>query len=405
MVEYIYTAVGKDGKKIKGTIAATNESRARILLKEQGIVPTKLTKQTMLNKDINISIGAAVKPRDLSVFCRQFQSILKAGVTIVEALEMLADQTENKVFANAIRETKTAVQKGSTLGGAMKMHPKVFPNMLVNMVEAGEVSGSLEVALERMGTQFEKSAKLKGLVKKAMIYPIMILIVAFVVVIAMSILVVPKFAEMFEQMGTEMPAMTAMIMNFSDFIMTKWYLVLLVIAVVGFAIYFFAKSDIGRRFFGRLAIKLPIFGKLIVKSTAANFARTISTLVSAGVPLSEGLEITARSMNNVLFKEALKDAKLKVEQGSTLSEPLAACGLFPAMVSQMIRIGEETGNVDGMLVKAADYYEEEVEIATGSLTSMIEPLIIVVLGVIVGFLVLALYMPMMSMYGGMENLG
>lgn len=405
MVEYIYTAVGKDGKKIKGTIAATNESRARILLKEQGIVPTKLTKQTLLNKDINISIGAAVKPRDLSVFCRQFQSILKAGVTIVEALEMLADQTENKVFATAIRETKTAVQKGSTLGGAMKMHPKVFPNMLVNMVEAGEVSGSLEVALERMGTQFEKSAKLKGLVKKAMIYPIMILIVAFVVVIAMSILVVPKFAEMFEDMGTEMPAMTAAIMNFSDFILTKWYLVLLVIAVVGFAIYFFAKSDIGRRFFGRLSIKLPIFGKLIVKSTAANFARTISTLVSAGVPLSEGLEITARSMNNVLFKEALKDAKLKVEQGSNLSEPLAACGLFPAMIPQMIRIGEETGNVDGMLVKAADYYEEEVEIATGSLTSLIEPLIIVVLGVIVGFLVLALYMPMMSMYGGMENLG
>lgn len=405
MVEYIYTAVGKDGKKIKGTIAATNESRARILLKEQGIVPTKLTKQTLLNKDINISIGAAVKPRDLSVFCRQFQSILKAGVTIVEALDMLADQTENKVFATAIRETKTAVQKGSTLGGAMKMHPKVFPNMLVNMVEAGEVSGSLEVALERMGTQFEKSAKLKGLVKKAMIYPIMILIVAFVVVIAMSILVVPKFAEMFEDMGTEMPAMTAAIMKFSDFILTKWYLVLLVIAVVGLAIYFFAKSDVGRRFFGRLSIKLPIFGKLIVKSTAANFARTISTLVSAGVPLSEGLEITARSMNNVLFKEALKDAKLKVEQGSNLSEPLAACGLFPAMIPQMIRIGEETGNVDGMLVKAADYYEEEVEIATGSLTSLIEPLIIVVLGVIVGFLVLALYMPMMSMYGGMENLG
>lgn len=405
MIDYIYTAVGKNGKKMKGTISATNESRARILLKEQGIVPTKLVKQTVLNKDIDISIGAAVKPRDLSVFCRQFQSILKAGVTIVEALEMLADQTDNKVFAKAIRETRTAVQKGSTLGGAMKEHPKVFPNMLVNMIEAGEVSGSLEVALERMGTQFEKSAKLKGLVKKAMIYPIMILIVAFVVVIAMSVLVVPKFAEMFADMGTEMPAMTAAIMKFSDFIMTKWYLVLLIVAVVGFAIYFFAKSEVGQAFFGRVSIKLPIFGKLIVKSTAASFARTISTLVSAGVPLSEGLEITARSMKNVLFKQALRDAKQKVEQGSTLSEPLAACGLFPPMVSQMIRIGEETGNVDGMLVKAADYYEEEVEIATGSLTSMIEPLIIVVLGAIVGFLVLALYMPMMSMYSGMENLG
>ena len=404
MIDYIYTAVGRDGKKIKGTISATNESRARVLLKEQGIVPTKLTKQTVLNKDININIGPAVKPRDLSVFCRQFQSILKAGVTIVEALEMLADQTENKVFANAIRETKTSVQKGSTLAGAMKEHPKIYPTMLINMVEAGEVSGSLEIALERMGTQFEKSAKLKGLVKKAMIYPIMILIVALGVVIAMSIFVVPQFAKMFEDMGTEMPAMTAMIMSFSDFLIHKWYIAILVVAVLVFAISMFAKSENGQAFFGRLSLKLPIFGKLIAKSTSASFARTISTLVSAGVPVSDALEITARSMNNVLFKQALRDAKRQVEQGSSLSAPLAACGLFPAMIPQMIRIGEETGNIDGMLTKAAEYYEEEVEIATGSLTSMIEPLIIVVLGAIVAFLVLALYMPMMSMYSGMENL-
>lgn len=404
MIDYIYTAVGRDGKKMKGTISATNESRARVLLKEQGIVPTKLVKQTALNKDININIGPAVKPRDLSVFCRQFQSILKAGVTIVEALEMLADQTENKVFATAIRATKTSVQKGSTLAGAMKEHPKIYPTMLVNMVEAGEVSGSLEIALERMGTQFEKSAKLKGLVKKAMIYPIMILIVAFVVVIVMSVAVVPKFAEMFEDMGTEMPVMTALIMNFSDFIIHKWYIVILVVAVLVFAISMFAKSENGQAFFGRLSIRLPIFGKLIVKSTSASFARTISTLVSAGVPVSDALEITARSMNNVLFKQALRDAKRQVEQGSSLSAPLAACGLFPAMIPQMIRIGEETGNIDGMLTKAAEYYEEEVEIATGSLTSMIEPLIIVVLGAIVAFLVLALYMPMMSVYSGMENL-
>jgi len=404
VIDYIYTAVGKDGKKIKGTISATNESRARILLKEQGIVATKITKQTMLNKDINISIGSAVKTRDLSIFCRQFQSILKAGVTIVEALEMLAGQTENKVFSAAIQETRTAVQKGSTLAEAMKEHPKVYPPILINMIEAGEASGSLEVALERMGTQFEKNAKLKGLVKKAMVYPIMILIVAFAVVIAMSILVVPKFAEMFEDMGTEMPAITAAIMSFSDFIMSKWYLVIIVVAVVAAAIYYFAKSNMGKEFFGRISLKLPIFGKLIVKSTSASFARTMSTLISAGVPLSEALEITSRSMGNVLFKRALQDAKQKVEQGSNLSQPLESCGLFPAMISQMIHIGEETGNIDGMLTKAADYYEEEVEIATGSLTAMLEPLIIVVLGVIVGFLVLALYMPMMSMYSGMENL-
>lgn len=404
MIDFMYTAVGKNGKKVKGTISATNESRARILLKEQGLVPTKVVKQTALNKDIDINIGSPVKPRDLSVFCRQFQSILKAGVTIVEALEMLAGQTENKVFAKAIRETRSMVQKGSTLAEAMKEQPKIYPNLLINMVEAGEVSGSLEVALERMAIQFEKSTKTKALVKKALIYPVMILIVAFAVVIIMSIVVVPKFAEMFEEMDTEMPAMTKVIMSFSDFIMHKWYLVLLIVAVAAFGIVTFFRSDMGKRFWGRVSIKLPIFGKLIVKSTAASFARTISTLVSAGVPLSEAIEITGRSLNNVLYQEALQEAKRKVEQGSNLSEPIEACGLFPAMIPQMIRIGEETGNVDGMLVKAADYYEEEVEIATGSLTSMIEPLIIVVLGVIVAFLVLALYMPMMSMYGGMENL-
>lgn len=404
MIDYIYTAVGKDGKKIKGTIAATNEARARILLKEQGIIPTKIAKQTVLNKDIEINIGAAVNPRDLSVFCRQFQSILKAGVTIVEALEMLAGQTENKVFAKAIRETKVSVQKGGTLAEAMREHPKIYPPILVNMVEAGEVSGSMEVALERMGTQFEKTAKLKGLVKKAMIYPIMILVVAFAVVIAMSILVVPQFAEMFEDMGTEMPATTAMIMNFSDFVIHKWYILIIIIAVLAFGISAFVKSENGKEVIGRISIKLPIFGKLIVKSTAASFARTISTLVSAGVSVSDALEITARSMNNVLFARALRDAKHQVEQGSNLSQPLESCKLFPSMIPQMVRIGEETGNVDGMLTKAADYFEEEVEIATGSLTSMIEPLIIVVLGVIVGFLVLSLYLPMMSMYGGMENL-
>jgi len=404
MIDYIYTAVGKDGKKVKGTIAAANESRARILLKEQGLVPTKLTKQTALNKDINLSFGSPVKPRDLSVFCRQFQSILKAGVTIVDALEMLADQTENKIFAKTIQETRATVQKGSTLAEAMKEHPKIYPTLLVNMVEAGEVSGSLEVALERMSIQFEKSTKTKALVKKAMIYPIMILVVAFVVVIVMSVVVVPKFSDMFKEMGTEMPFMTKIIVSFSDFILHKWYILLAILAILIAGIAAFAKSDTGKRFFSGLVIKLPIFGKLAVKSTSASFARTISTLVSAGVPLSEAIEITGKSLGNVLFQEALRDARLKVEQGSNLSEPLEECGLFPAMIPQMIRIGEETGNIDGMLTKAADYYEEEVEIATGSLTSMIEPLIIVVLGAIVAFLVLALYMPMMSMYSGMENL-
>lgn len=404
MEKFVYTALNKDGKKIKGSISAASESRAMALLKDQGLMPTKLEKETVLNKEINLSFGGGVKPRDLSVFCRQFQSILAAGVTIVEALGMLVDQTENKTFAQAIQETQALVQKGSTLAEAMKKNSKVYPALLVNMVEAGEASGSLELAMERMATQFEKSAKLKALVKKAMMYPIVIIFVAFAVLIVMSVVVIPQFATMFESLGSELPLITRIVMAFSDFIMTKWYLMILIVAAVAFAFISFGKTEMGQEVYGTIAMKAPIFGKLTVKNASASFARTISTLMAAGIPLSEALEITSRSMKNIHFKRALMQAKKEVEQGTNLSEPLRTCGLFPMMIPQMIKIGEETGNIDGMLLKTADYYEEEVEITTGSLTTLMEPLIIVVLGVIVGVLVLAMYMPMISMYGGLEGL-
>lgn len=404
MTNFVYTAVNKDGKKVKGTIPAANQSRAMAALREQGLTPTKVEQETMFNKEISLSIGGGVKPRDLSVFCRQFQSILAAGVTIVEALGMLVDQTENKAFAKAIRETQAAVQKGSTLAEAMKQHPKIYPALLVNMVEAGEASGSLELAMERMSVQFEKSAKLKALVKKAMMYPIVIIIVAFAVLIVMSIVVIPQFAEMFADMGSELPAITKAVMAFSNFLMTKWYLLILIVAVAAFAFISFGKTETGQVVYGMITMKAPIFGKLTVKSASASFARTLSTLMGAGISLSEALDITSRSMKNIHFKRALQEAKKEVEQGTNLSEPLRKCGLFPMMIPQMVKIGEETGNIDGMLLKTADYYEDEVEIATGSLTTLMEPLIIVVLGVIVAVLVLAMYMPMISMYSGMDNL-
>lgn len=404
MTDYVYTAVTKDGKKVKGSISANNQSRAMAMLREQGLVPTKVEQQTLLNKEINISIGGGVKARDLSVFCRQFQSILTAGVTIVEALGMLVDQTENKVFAKTIRETQVSVQKGSTLAEAMKEHPKVYPSILVNMVEAGEASGSLEVAMERMSIQFEKNAKLTALVKKAMMYPIVVIIVAIGVLIAMSILVIPQFATMFKGMGAELPGITRVVMAFSDFLMHKWYLVIVIVIVAALAFTAFAKTETGQVLLGKIAIKAPIFGKLTVKSASASFARTISTLMGAGISLSEALEITSRSMKNIHFKRALMAAKKEVEQGTNLSEPLRKSGLFPMMIPQMVKIGEETGNIDGMLIKAADYYEDEVEITTGSLTTLMEPLIIIVLGTIVAVLVLAMYMPMISMYQGLDGL-
>lgn len=404
MAEYVYTAVSKDGKKTKGTIEAPNLERARAMVRNQGLTPTKVAEATIFNKELNISIGSPVKPRDLSVFCRQFESILNAGVPIVQALEMLSGQTENKAFAKAISDVQTDVKKGSSLSEAMRNRPKIFPELLVNMVEAGEASGNLENAMNRMSVQFEKSAKLTALIKKAMIYPIVILVVAFGVLIAMSVFVIPQFVKMFEDMGAELPLITRMVMAFSNFLIHKWYILIAVVGAAVFGLTSFGKTETGKVVYGTMAIKAPIFGKLVVKSNSASFARTLSTLVCAGISISDSLEIASRSIKNILFRRVLVDARREVEQGVPLSTPLRRSGMFPLMIPQMIGIGEETGNIDGMLTKAADYYEDEVEIATASLTTMMEPLIIVVLGVIVGVLVLAMYMPMISMYQGMENL-
>lgn len=404
MAEFSYVAIASDGKEKKGSMEAVDEAFVKAKLKNEGLIPIKVTAQNMLTRDINISIGNSIKPRDLSIFCRQFNSILNAGVTVVEALGMLGEQTENKVFKKAIGETKTAVEKGETLSDAMSVHKNVFPSLMINLVEAGESSGSLDTAFGRLAIQFEKQSKLSGLVKKAMIYPIILVVVAVVVVIIMSVAVIPKFAEMFSDMGSELPTITKFVLAISDFLIYKWYLLIIIVAGIVGGCKLFAETDKGKHVFGTLKIKLPVFGKLSIKSSSASFSRTLCTLVSSGLSLSDALDITARSMDNILFKEAIDNAKTEVERGVSLSEPIKDANLFPPMVYHMLRIGEETGNIEGMLEKVAEYYEEEVELTTQSLTAALEPLIIVVMGVIVGVLVLAIYMPMINMYSGLENL-
>ena len=402
MTEYIYVAINRDGKEVKGSVEAVDEKQARQKLKTEGMRPVSVKKANVLNKEI--TIGSGVKTRDLSVLCRQFTSILNAGVTVVDALRMLSDQTENKVLKKTLSQTRAYVEQGETLAGAMGKFPKVFPPMLVTLVEAGEESGSLEVSFDRMSRQFEKSAKMQGLVKKAMIYPIVLMIVALVVVIVMSVFVIPQFAGMFEEMGTELPAVTKAVVALSNVLIYKWYILIIVAVAIGFGINMFKKTEAGKVFFGKLSIKAPLFGKLNVKSYSAKFARTLSTLVSSGLGISQAIEITAKSMTNVLYQRALEKAKKDVEQGIALSVPIRRAEVFPPMVHNMLAIGEETGNIEEMLDKVADYYEEETELATQGLTAAMEPLIIVVMGVIVGTLVLAMYMPMISMYGGMDGM-
>ena len=398
MAAYGYEALNSAGKEIKGSVEADNIEAARQALKKQGIQVISIKPQSALTKDINIKVGGYPKPRDMSVFCRQFVSMTKAGVTISEALKMLTEQTENDRLREAAEGVRVSVEKGETLAASLAMYPKIFPSLMVHMVEAGEASGSLDVALERMATQFEKSAKTTAMVKKAMIYPVAVCIVALAVVIVMLVVVIPNYATMFESLGTDLPALTKAVQAASNFIITKWFILVPAIIAVVVLIKMFAETDTGIHFFDKLKLSIPAYKNLEVKTASAQMARTLSTLMAAGVPLVDAVEIVSNVMPNVYFKEALQDCKNEIIIGQPLSRPLEQCGLFPPMVYHMTRIGEETGATEEMLAKQADYYEEEVEAAVASFMAAMEPVIIIVLAAIVLVLVGACLMPMMTMY-------
>lgn len=399
METFSYTAVGADGKEKKGTVVAETREEAAKSLKDQGLLPMSIGKQSALDKDINFSFGKkGVKVRDLSVFCRQFSSIIKAGVNVINALSMMSEQTENKKLKAAIKNVQSNVEKGETLSSAMRSEGDIFPSLLVSMVAAGEASGSLETAIERMAIQFEKDAKISGMVKKAMIYPIILIIVMIGVVIAMMMFVIPNFMDMFEGLDAEMPFMTVMVINMSNFILDKWWLLILIVAGIVFAYKSYYKTDAGRHVIDRIKIKIPVFGVLTVKTACARFSRIMSTLLSAGMPMISAIEIAAGTMDNVLFKDALQKVRSGVALGMGFSQQIGVTRLFPAMLVHMVGIGEETGNIEDMLTNVANYYDEEVELATQSVTALMEPMIIIVMAVVVGALVLAIYQPMITLY-------
>lgn len=404
MATYGYKAITKAGKEVKGSLEADNKDLAMAELRRQELTVIDLGEQSFLTKDIDIQIGGWPKARDLSVMCRQFVSMTKAGVSILESLKMLCEQTENKRLQDALKEVRISVEKGETLADSLAEHPKVFPGIMVNMVAAGEASGSLEIALERVATQLERSHKTQAMVKKAMIYPIAVAIVAVIVTIVMLVMVIPNYETMFKDLGTELPWITQFYVNLSHGIVNYWFIIILVIIALVFAIRAFAKTDAGKHFFGKIALKAPLFGKLTTKSASSMMARTMSTLLGAGVPLIEAVDIVSGVMSNVYFKEAMEDAKEEITIGMPLSRPLQESGLFPPMVYQMIRIGEEAGSTEEMLDKIADYYDEEVEMEIQSLMAALEPMIIIVLAIVVGGLIAACMAPMVSMYAALDNL-
>ena len=404
MAAYGYEALNSAGKEIKGSVEADNIEAARQALKKQGIQVINIKPQSALTKDINIKVGGWPKPRDLSVFCRQFVSMTKAGVTISEALKMLAEQTENDRLREAAEGVRVSVEKGETLASSLAMYPKIFPSLMVHMVEAGEASGSLDVALERMSTHFEKSARTSGMVKKAMIYPVAVCIVALAVVVVMLVVVIPNYSQMFDSLGADLPALTKAVQAASNFIIQKWFILVPAIIAIVVLVKMFAQTDTGIHFFAKIKLSIPAFKNLEVKQASAQMARTLSTLMAAGVPLVEAVEISSNVMTNVYFKETLEMCKNEIIIGQPLSRPMEQSGLFPPMVYHMTRIGEETGATEEMLGKLADYYEEEVETAVASLMAAMEPVIIIVLAAIVLTLVGACLMPMMTMYETLNNM-
>jgi len=405
LANFSYEVLSSAGKRAKGSITGDNREAVMAELKNGGNTVIRCEEAGTLEKDIHIGfLEKKPKPRDLAVFCRQFVSIIDAGVPVMTAFDMLGQQTENKMLRDAINDCKKTIEYGETLAAAMGQHPDVFPRMFVTLVEAGEASGSLDVSFSRMAEQVEKEAILKAAIKKASMYPTIIFFIAIAAVVLLLSFVVPTFEEMLTELGSELPGITKFVIAASNFIQGYWYIVLVIIIAIVMGIKAFKKTDPGEHFFGRLAIKFGPTSKLTVKNASAQMARTLATLLGSGLSLMDALQITAGTMSNIWFREEMDKARDQVMVGAPLAKQFREGGLFPPLVYQMIDIGEETGDIDSMLNKLAEYYEDEVQEATQQLMALLEPLIILFLAVIIGGIVLSVIMPMASMYDGLNNL-
>lgn len=396
MAKFSYTAITATGKSKKGMIEANTIKTATNTLKESGFYTLTITEQGAFQKEL--VIGNPIKVKDLTIFCQQFEAILSAGVSVLEALNLLKEQTENKHLSKIIEDIYVRVERGESLSASMKANGKYFPNILINMVEAGEASGSLEISLNRMAIHFEKEHELQQLVKKATTYPMIVSIIAVIVISILVVFVVPTFVGMFEEMGAELPGTTKALIAISDFVIHRWYAIIItvVLAVGGYTYY--SQTDVGAISLSRLKLKLPIFGDVERKIVASRFSRTLSTLLASGLPLLDALGIVAKVVGNVVAEKGLIDAQDQVSKGIPLSKPVLDMGVFPPMITHMVKIGEETGQLEPILNKVADFYDREVQAAVTQMTTMLEPAIIVVLGVVISFVIISILLPMFGMY-------
>jgi type IV pilus assembly protein PilC len=394
----IYKWEGKTAKGAikKGEMEAPSEAAIRINLRQQNIVPTKITSK---GKEIKISLPfkRKVNQRSIAVFTRQLATMIDAGLPLVQSLEILSQQQESKVFKNIIREIREDVEEGSTFAGALKKHPVTFNELYTNLVVAGEEGGILDNILNRLANYIEKSEALRKKVKSALIYPATIIGVAVIVVAILMIFVIPVFETMFKTAGQSLPLPTLIVLTISKLI--KKYVIIFIPGLI--LLFYMAKkyyqTQNGRAVIDRLLLKLPVFGPLFKKIAVARFSRTLGTLVSSGVPILDGLSIVSRTSGNRTIEIAILNARASIREGETIAEPLNRSGIFPPMVIQMISVGESTGALDSMLSKIADFYEEEVDIAVANLTSLLEPFLMVFLGVVIGGVVISMYLPIFQM--------
>jgi type IV pilus assembly protein PilC len=402
MAVYVYRGTDRSGAAVSGEQQAASKSELMNQLKRQQIKVSKLSEK---GKEFNIpTFGGGVNAKDLAVFTRQFSVMIDAGLPLVQCLEILAGQQENKTFQKVLTTTRGSVEGGATLSAAMRKHEKVFDSLYVNLVEAGETGGILDAILQRLATYIEKNVKLKRAVKSALVYPVAVLLVAGGVITLLLWKVVPIFATLFLGLGVDLPLPTRIVIGLSNFIGSIFGL-LIVIAlggiVVGLKVWY--GTPAGRYALDSLLLKLPLIGILLRKIAVARFTRTLGTLISSGVPILEGLDITGRTAGNAVVEKALNYVRTSVEAGKNLADPLKETNVFPGMVTQMIGVGEQTGAMDAMLQKIADFYEEEVDAAVKDLLSALEPAMIVFLGVVVGGIVISMYLPLFSLIGKLSS--
>jgi len=398
---YVWAGKTKKGRSLKGELEAADERIARIQLKKRSIEVKKL-KQKPKDLFANISfMQPKVTNKDLVIFTRQFSTMIDAGLPLVQGLNILGEQTENKTFKNMLKQVTKDVEGGSTLADALGKHSKVFDNLFVNLVAAGEVGGILDTILQRLAAYIEKAEKLKSQIKGAMTYPLVVVGIAVIVIAVIMIFVIPVFQDMFSSFGKALPVPTQVVVAMSDFVKGNIHYMIGGLIVFVWAFRRYRRTRSGKRNIDSILLKLPIFGELIKKVAVARFTRTLGTMVSSGVPILDALEITAKTAGNVIVEEVIFDARSSIAEGQTIAEPLSETDIFPGMVTQMISVGESTGALDAMLEKIADFYDDEVDATVSAMTSMLEPLLMLFLGGSIGGLVVAMYLPIFQMAAAM----